>query len=311
MYGYTADEIIGRSSYVLIPEEKWFEEPQILERVKNGERVQQFETQRITKDRRIFDVSLTISPIYDAAGDIVGLSKITRDITEKKQEERRKNDFIAMVSHELKTPLTSMRSYIQVLLGRAKNNDDSFGINALTRANVQSKKMTNMIQDFLDLARLENGRITLTMEVFELDELMKEAAADAQFLSTAHTIRTMGCEGIKVKADRDKIGQVLINLLSNAIKYSPKGGTIDISCTREAERVKVCIADEGVGISLSEQKKLFNRFYRVKNESIKTVSGFGIGLYLVSEILQYHNSKIEVESTEGKGSKFYFSLEMC
>lgn len=309
-FGYTAGELIGRSIMAIVPAERQQEEAELLARLGNGEGIEQFETQRLTKNKKLLEVSLTISPVRDAQGRITGSSKIARDISDKKQEERRKNDFIGMVSHELKTPLTSVRSYVQVLLAEAKKrNSDAFIINALTRADVQTKKMSHMIQDFLNLARLEEGKIQLLQTIFELQPLIEEIAGDAQYLTTSHHIQFNDCAGIQVKADREKIGQVLMNLLTNAIKYSPKGGDITVTCTPEAGKVMIRVADQGVGIGAFEQKKLFQRFYRAENEQIQTVSGFGIGLYLVSEMLRYHQSRIHVESQEGAGSSFYFSLE--
>jgi two-component system sensor histidine kinase VicK len=308
-FGYTEDEMIGQHILKLIPEDRQEEEALILSRLSRGERVEHFETKRVTKTGELLDISLTISPILDDEGNIIGLSKIARNITEKKQEEMRKNDFIAMVSHELKTPLTSMMSYVQVLLANAKKNGDAFTINALTRANVQARKMTVMIQDFLSLARLEDGKISMNMEAFELHPVIEETANDAQYLSSNHKVVLKDCEDVQLFADRDKIGQVLMNLLSNAIKYSPKGGTITIGCEKQPGKVKIYVKDEGVGINPADQERLFEPFYRSKNERTKTVSGFGIGLYLVSEILRYHDSKIEVESKEGVGSVFYFSLD--
>jgi len=117
------------------------------------------------------------------------------------------------------------------------------------------------------------------------------------------------CSDITIIADRDKIGQVLINLLSNAIKYSPKGGNITIGCIKNDDDVKIYVRDEGVGIKPADQKRLFNKFYRVKDEKIKTISGFGIGLYLVAEILRCHDTQIKVESTEGAGATFYFMMK--
>jgi PAS domain S-box-containing protein len=310
IFGYTADEMIGEPILKIIPIDRKEEEPAILSRLRRGERVEHFETKRVTKHGNIIDLSLTISPVKDKQGNIIGVSKIARDITEKKQEEMRKNDFIAMVSHELKTPLTSMKSYIQVLLVKAQKEGNNFEINALTRADVQAKKMTAMIQDFLSLARLEEGKISLNKVKFNLHPLIEETANDATFLSSNHNIRLHDCEEITLYADRDKIGQVLMNLLSNAIKYSPKGGNITIGCDKLPGKVKVYVTDEGVGINPEDQKRLFERFYRSKNEKVKTISGFGIGLYLVAEILKYHDSKIEVDSTEGEGSTFYFFLDV-
>ncbi len=309
MFGYTADEIIGKSILTLIPDDRKKEESLINERLNKGERIEQFETKRITKDNKIIDLSLTISPVKDSRGNIIGISKIARDITSKKQEEVRKNDFIAIVSHELKTPLTSIKSYIQVLLAKARKEGGDFTINALSRAEVQTNKMTYMINDFLSLARLEEGKIYLNKEPFELHPLMEDLANDAQFLASGHTIKLRDCEHIIVNADKDKISQIMINLLSNAIKYSPKGSTITIGCEKHGNTVKIFVSDEGVGIHNVDQKRLFERFYRVENEQMKTVSGFGIGLYLVAEILKFHDSKIEVESEVGKGSTFWFELK--
>jgi two-component system sensor histidine kinase VicK len=308
-FGYSEEEMIGESILKLIPEDRQQEEPLILARLRTGERVEHFETKRLTKNGVLLDISLTISPVKDKKGNIIGLSKIARDITERKREDLRKNDFIAMVSHELKTPLTSMRSYVQVLLARAIKDADEFTINALTRANVQAKKMTVMIQDFLSLARLEDGKISVNKELFDLHPVIEETAADARYLSSNHQLELVDCEDIKLFADRDKIGQVLMNLLSNAIKYSPKGGKVTIGCKKEPGKVKIYVSDEGVGINPGDQERMFERFYRAANEKIKTVSGFGIGLYLVSEILRYHDSTIAVESEEGVGSTFYFYLD--
>lgn len=309
LFGYTAEEMIGESIIKLIPPDRHDEEPQILSRLRQGERVEHFETKRMAKDGTLLDVSLTISPVRDPHGNLIGVSKIARDITDKKQEEMRKNDFIAMVSHELKTPLTSMKSYLQVLLGIAKKEGHSFQLNALTRAENQAQKMTVMVHDFLNLARLEDGKIALNKTLFDLHLLIKEISAEAPFLTSSHQVKLVDCENICLEADRDKLGQVLNNLLSNAIKYSPKGGSIVIGCEKLDKQVKIFVKDEGVGISAEDQKHLFERFYRSKDERIKTVSGFGIGLYLVSEILRYHGSDINVESAPGAGATFYFVMD--
>ena len=307
IFGYKDDEIIGQTIYKLIPADREEEEPRILSRISRGERVEHFETKRVTKSGKLLDVSLTISPIKDPQGNIIGLSKIVRDITEKKLEEQRKNDFVAMVSHELKTPLTTITSYVQLLLSKAKTEGDTFRINALTRTEVQAKKMSSMINDFLNLARLEDGKVPLDKNTFQLDKLITEIAGDAQSLTSKHEVKVIECGEILVNADRNKLGQVLTNLLSNAIKYSPSGGTVIVGCEKSVGQVKVFVTDEGVGISPEDQKRLFERFYRANN-NLKTVSGFGIGLYLVSEVLRYHNSEIEVKSEVDKGSTFYFVL---
>lgn len=308
-FGYSAAEIIGQPILKLIPPDRQEEEVQILSRLSKGERVNHFETRRITKSGKTIDVSLTISPVKDTDGKIIGLSKIARDITERKQEEQRKNDFVAMVSHELKTPLTALTGYLQLLLMRSKKEGDEFSIKSLIRAEAQTKKMIAMIHDFLSLARMEEGKLQIERRKVELHPLMMEIAEDAKFLTSQHTIKLIDCEGIIINADRDKIGQVLMNLVSNAIKYSPEGGLVTLGCEKQNGKVKIYVSDQGIGISPNDQKRLFERFYRVNNNGIKTVPGFGIGLYLVSEILRYHDSEIRVESEEKAGSVFYFYLQ--
>lgn len=231
------------------------------------------------------------------------------EITKQKQDELRKNDFIAITSHELKTPLTTIKGFVQIVLAKAKTNADEFTVKALTRADTQTSKMSSMISDFLNLTRLEEGKFKLQKETVDVSSVLADVVADAQMLSNTHPIKLSYCEEAKIEVDRDKICQVLMNLMTNAVKYSATGSLITVGCEKVDQTLKIYVQDEGEGISLKDQEKLFNRFYRVDNEKFKTVSGFGIGLYLVSEILKYHNSKIEVTSKEGVGSTFFFHLE--
>jgi two-component system sensor histidine kinase VicK len=308
LFGYTAEEMIGQSIVKLIPEDRLQEEPEIISRLKKGQRVDHFETKRITKYGKLLDVSLTISPVMDSTGGIIGISKIARDITDKKQEEQRKNDFIAIVSHELKTPLTSMRSYVQLALAKAVQREDTFTQNVLRRAETQTGKMTTLIQDFLNLSRLEEGKMSLNISDFSLSELMEEVLSDALMLSPSHLIKYEACPEVMITADREKIGQVLTNLIGNAIKYSPEGTTVTIQCVLNSGNVEFSVTDEGYGISKIDQSRLFERFYRVDNSRKQHVTGFGIGLYLVSEILKLHEGKVRVQSELSKGSTFSFVL---
>jgi len=230
------------------------------------------------------------------------------EITDKKSEELRRNDFFAMASHELKTPLTSIKSYVQMLLKKATKDEDDFQADALNRVNKNVNKMTSLIQGFLNNAKILEGKFELHFENIDVNEMLTEALVDAQLISQAHQINLAPCKNVMIRADRDKLIQVMENLVSNAVKYSPKGGAINIGCDVTGNIAEIYVQDEGVGISEKDQQKLFDRFYRVRNEKVQHISGFGIGLYLVSEILRYHNSKIMVESEEGKGSRFYFRL---
>nr|WP_221452882.1 PAS domain S-box protein [Mucilaginibacter sp. FT3.2] len=308
MFGFTAEEMIGQSIFKIIPPGKQDEEQQILSRVKKGERLEHFETTRLRKDGTQIDISLTISPIKNEDDEIIGLSKIARDISDQKLAELRKNDFITIASHELKTPLTTIKSYVQLLLSKARTDNDKFKTEALSRVEKQANKMSALIQNFLNSAKLLEGKLDLVIERFKAYDLLTEITEDAKLLSPSHPIIMKDCEDLFVTGDRNKIAQVMGNLISNAVKYSPLGSTITISCKAIGGQAQIAVSDTGIGIEKKDQAKLFDRFYRVENDKLKNVAGFGIGLYLVAEILRFHDSRILVESKANAGSKFYFNL---
>lgn len=309
IFGFSAEEMIGQSILKIIPPDRHGEEPRILAQLRQGIRVDHFETQRLRKDGTLIEVSLTISPIKNWAGEVVGLSKIARDITDKKMMDQKKDEFVGFVSHELKTPLTSLKSYLQI--ARKKVTDSDFLERALERAAFQTKKMETMIGSFLHHSRVEGGHIRIDKSAFSLSELIREAVTDARISSPLHQIDSLACANINVLADREKISMVLTNLISNAQKYSPKGGQITVGCSQTDRSVQISVSDQGMGISSSDQKRLFQKFARVENEQTRSISGFGIGLYLVATILKQHGSMIAVESTPGKGSTFSFALELA
>jgi two-component system sensor histidine kinase VicK len=235
---------------------------------------------------------------------------VLHEITEKKQDEIRKNDFIGMVSHELKTPLTSLTAIVQVMNAKLKNNEDPFIANAMGKANIQVKKMSNMINGFLNISRLESGKILIEKYKFEIDALIREIIDEIQMTAFMHSISLISCPPIEVNADRDKISSVLSNLLTNAIKYSPKAQQIIVNCEKIDNTVQVSIKDEGIGINADDLDKLFDRYYRVESKHTLHISGFGIGLYLSAEIIERHGGKIWAESESGLGSTFYFTLPL-
>jgi PAS domain S-box-containing protein len=310
IFGYTADEIIGETIYKIIPPDRYSEEPAILSRLKKGERVEHFETKRLRKDGSLLDISVTVSPVKDKSGNIIGLSKIARDITERKLDESRKNDFIGMASHELKTPLTSLSALLQVVGAKLKNSPDSFLAGAMEKANIQVKRMTNMVNGFLNVSRLEAGKIQIDKQPFDLDELLQEVTEEARIVSKGHQIVLDSCGAVTLNADRDKIGSVLSNLVSNAVKYSPRGKLVRLACSVTDNKVTVGIADEGMGIKAKDLPQIFDRYHRVESEHTRHISGFGIGLYLSAEIIKRHDGEIWAESEIGVGSTFYFSLPL-
>jgi two-component system sensor histidine kinase VicK len=233
---------------------------------------------------------------------------VLNDITERRKDEERKNDFIGMVSHELKTPLTSMRGYVQMLLLKMRKVDDEFAISSLEKTNTQIGKMTKMINGFLNVSRLESGKIHIDHKIFDLAQLVKETEEESLSTIASHTIIFAPVEETIVNADRDKIGQVINNLISNAVKYSVAGTTIYVACVTIENRALISVRDEGMGIKPQDASKIFERYYRVEGTQMFSISGFGIGLYLCAEIIHRHEGEIWVDSDFGKGSTFSFSL---
>ena len=247
---------------------------------------------------------------YNEEGKAVYIAGAVLDITEHKQDEIRKNDFIGMVSHELKTPLTALSAYVQLLQFKLKETDNHFTTETLDKINVQLKRMSIMIDGFLNVSLLESGKILLNKTDFDLVELIKTIADENRVILPSHFIQVIGLDEIRVNADREKIGNVINNLISNAAKYSKKESLIAIKCERKKGEVIVSVEDEGIGIKEDNIPKLFDRFFRVESLDTRTIAGFGVGLYICLEVMERHNGKIWVESKFGKGSTFYFSLPM-
>lgn len=229
------------------------------------------------------------------------------DITEQKEDELRKNDFIGMVSHELKTPLTSLKAYMQILQSGDYVN---LAPAILPKVDVQLKRMNDLINGFLNVARFESGKLALDKENFDIDALIDDIIEAKRLIAPNHKIIVDSCEEIIVFADKEKIDSVIRNLLSNAIKYSEINTTIRVKCKRLENTVKISVEDQGIGIKKEDAQNLFQRYYRVENNDTKNISGFGIGLYLSSEIVKRHGGTIGVKSNPGQGSTFYFTLPL-
>lgn len=235
-------------------------------------------------------------------------SGVLTDITARKLDEERKYDFIAIASHELKTPLTSIKAYIQMLLSRARTNHDDFYGKILEKVERQTERMYVLIKGLLDVSQMNSIGINLNKETFLVQALLDERVAETLLTAQRHEIIVEKCKPLTIHGDREKIGQVISNYLSNAIKYSPNGGKIILSCAEEPGYVKVSVTDQGIGISPQDVSKLFDRFYRVDNKYTQTISGFGIGLYLCAEIIRQHEGIFGVDSELKKGSTFFFKL---
>jgi two-component system CheB/CheR fusion protein len=309
LFGHPADSRLSSIDVFqkqVLPEDQQIITDAYQEAKKSG--IYAYDVRVVWPDNSIHWLSIKGKLVIDERQKPIRMLGTVIDVTEIKRDEIRKNDFIAMASHELKTPLTSIKSYIQILSKKLASDNDAFINNVLSKANNQVNKMTDLIHGFLDLSKLESGKLQLKPELFDINKLIEDCISELLQSTYSHTVIFNNSGNLNVTGDREKLGQVIGNFLSNAVKYSAKETKIIVKCTINDGYVVVSVTDEGVGIKLKDQKKVFYRFYRVDNEKIKNVSGFGIGLYLSTEIIQCHKGKVWVESTEGVGSTFYFSI---
>ena len=239
--------------------------------------------------------------------EISTLSRVFNNLMQQVREnQRRKDEFIGIASHELKTPLTSIKGYIELLKGiEEKEPNKQFAQKASDSVN----KLEKLIKDLLDVSKVQSGQLELNKQAFDLDKLLDETIASFQMVSKTHQIiRENHINHATVMADKQRIEQVLINIFSNAIKYSPGEKKIIVSGEKTDVELIIKIRDFGIGVAEEEQENIFERFYRSKDSSIH-ISGFGLGLYICKDIIQRHDGKMWVEH-EKKGSSFYFSLPL-
>jgi two-component system CheB/CheR fusion protein len=265
-------------------------------------------------------------PLYNEDDEVYAIMVISHDITEniRQMEELRKlsesdvqkNNFIAMASHELKTPITSIKGYVQLLLNafdKSKEKEKQLPPllvrSSLISVDKQITRLTRLISELLDLTKIETGTLELKKEKFSLNQLAIETVEDILYTNTKHEISLFHDYQSYVFADKDRIGQVMINFLTNAIKYSPNSNKIGvwIHQTKNGE-VAFSVKDYGIGIVKEEQEKIFERFYRAKGKEEQTYPGFGIGLFIAKEFVEKHGGEVLVESEKGKGSVFTFTL---
>ena len=230
-----------------------------------------------------------------------------RDITERKLLESQKNDFISIATHELKTPVTSIKAYAQVLQSRFQKEGNTKAVEMLSKMDAQLKKLTGLIGDLLDVTRVDGGKLQFHEGAFDFNELASEIIEEMQLTTTKHPITKKLAESKIVDGDRDRIGQVITNLLSNAIKYSHHNEKIVVTTSGNKKEITLRVQDFGIGIAKGQLDKVFERFFRV-GDAEDTYAGLGLGLFISSEIIKRHGGRIWVESAEKKGSTFCFTL---
>lgn len=312
LYGWTAAKIIGSPMDVFIPSDKRAEFGRLFESVVRGHKVEQFETEHITSAGNRIDVSLTISPIKDASGRVVGVSTVSRDVSMKKEAERRVSEFYSMVSHELRTPLTSIRASLGLLEGGIAGALSKDAEQLVEIARMEADRLVRLINEILDLRKIEAGRLELRMQELNCSTLVSSVIQGMQVVADEAKISLtyVESEPIKLRCDRDRITQVITNLVSNAIKFSEAGTTVCI-CVRQSSRagfVRFSIKDDGIGIAPEQQHKLFGKFQQVDSSDARRQGGTGLGLAITKAIVEQHGGRVAVESDLGKGSTFWFEL---
>ncbi|MEP7251335.1 MAG: PAS domain S-box protein [Ginsengibacter sp.] len=320
IFGFSVDETIGKSISIIIPTFKMDEEADIISKITRGEKVDHIETVRKTKGGKEINVSVTVSPVKDSSGKIIGASKIARDITLKVEIEKErqlyikklqqlndyKDDFMMMASHELRTPVTVIKASLQLLYDMVKER--TADIRMVEKAISNVDKLSALVFELLDVTKIQNGKLDLDISPFNITVLLEEIVADIQLTARHHQIilKQPG-KLLEIRADRERIKQVLINMLSNAVKYSPAAKEVIVETSVKENGVIVKVKDYGIGIPAEDIEKIFERFYRSGGVA-STFSGVGVGLYISSEIIRHHGGRMWVESRQDQGSEFYIEI---
>jgi len=325
IYGYCAQEAIGKSISILLPPGREDEVPTILERVARGETIPHFETVRRAKDGRGIDVSLTISPVRAREGRIVGASMTARDISAQKRAEKElqdsaklRSDLIALINHEYANALNSMKLAIALLRATESGVPEeprSHSYEVLGRAIERLRAYTT---NFLNLHRLESGKFELNLQPTAVRGVVLDALVTLRPLAEAKRLRLsieidfLEALPVAVRADKECLSLIVSNLVMNAVKYTPDGGAVTIRIAREGQSpsvVALSVSDTGIGISAQDLGKISSGFYRTQ-KSQELAKGFGVGLMIVNQLLGLHGSRLEMESAPGKGSRFSFRLPL-
>ena len=248
------------------------------------------------------------APRYDVNGEFEGYTHAFMNIHEIKLQEKQKDLFIGMASHELKTPVTSMKGYVQLLSAKYKNSDDEFLKKALHTIDKQILVLTSLITDLLNLSKMKRGGLQLNKTFFDINELLETNVAQIRMVNPTHIIDLSKTNEIQVYADKERLGQVVTNFLTNAVKYAPNSKNIKVSASVQDDKIRVAVRDYGIGIKEENKERIFKRFYREEGRDENTFPGFGIGLYIAADIIKKHKGTIGVDSEKGEGSTFHFTI---
>ncbi|MGE9314387.1 ATP-binding protein [Niabella sp. CJ426] len=308
MLGYTAEELMQFTVKDIV-------HPDDLDKTFAGfngmvESGQPFEVDKRLKrkDRSVIWVTNYAAPLFDSLKQPIGAIVVSVDISRQKAVEQQKDEFISIASHELKTPLTSVKAYGQLVQQTSKEGNAEELADMIGRMNLHIDRLVNLVGTILDTTKLERQEYSLNLEKMDINEMISEKVKENQLAAPHFRFVFNPCEMAWIYGDKTSLGQVLNNLISNAVKYSPQGSTITIDCDQSENNIKVCVTDEGIGISEKDQEKIFDKYYRSAGLLESGRSGIGLGLYLCGEIIRRHNGAIGVSSILGSGTTFYFAI---
>src|SRR5688572_23121132 len=345
IFGYTAEETIGKSVTMLIPPDHLDEEPAILARLRAGHRIEHYETIRVTKNGRLIDISLTVSPIKGPHGQIVGASKIARDITEQRsarkaleaayeaakraraeaeqaafekeqlyhqaeESSRLKEEFLATISHELRTPLSAILGWTRMLrLGQLSAEDHAKALDTIER---NARAQAQLIDDLLDVSRIITGKLRMDVRPSDPNGFIDAAVEAVRPAAEAKGVRVqkvIDTGAISIPGDPVRLQQVVWNLLSNAIKFTPRGGRVQIRSERVNSHLEIVVSDTGQGISADFLPHVFDRFRQADQKTSRQHGGMGLGLAIVRHLVEMHGGTVRAMSEgEGRGSTFTVML---
>ena len=312
IFGYSAAEAIGRHITLIIPEDRYEEETLVLGRIRAGLPVHHFETVRRAKDGSMIDISLTVSPIRSARGEVIGASKIARDISEQKalrraveQASRAKDEFLATLSHELRTPLNTVLGYTQMLQRGMLRPEDLAGAIAAIGRNAEA--LTSLVNDVLDASRIATGKMRLNLQTCEIADVIAAAVDTVRPAAAAKSIQleVQAAPGLQMVGDPNRMQQVIWNLLSNAVKFTPADGRVSARATSGPGYVRITIEDTGIGIAPELLPRVFDRFWQADSTHSRGHGGLGLGLALVRHFVELHGGEVSAHSGGlGKGTRF-------
>ncbi len=279
--------------------------------IAHGEVVREEDYEYLRGDGKRIIIRLNAAPIRDHRNTIIAGVVTIIDVTEQRALEQRKDEFISIASHELKTPITTVKALTQLLKRKLEKQGLTEHAASLSKIETNVNKLTRLTNDLLDVSKMQAGRLYYVQEPVAIQILLQEAVETAQQTSATHTISLQGTTQRSIIGDSDRLMQVFMNLLSNAIKYSPQADKVEVFVEEMEDSVHMHVRDYGLGIAKEHQEKIFDRFYRVDDENRTSIQGLGMGLYIACEIVKRHGGDITVRSEEGAGTTFSVVLPLA